>query len=176
MGRDRGISNIVCFGCCSSLLDLTRVYFLFRIAHVEKSIDIWHKLLRIRTLVVDPKDEPTIHIKFASLCRKNGRPNLALRTLVELSGADLGSFDKKNIPLANPLVSYAIMKHTLQMGDFDTARHQLRAILNSFHSSYRNHPENPELSRLLAKAHINSGDLYKVAILKFGKEVGPSCR
>ena len=162
------------FDCCSTLLNLNSIFFLSRITHVEKSIDIWHKLLRIRALVVDPKNEPTIYIKFASLCRKNGRPNLALRTLVELSGADLGSFDKKNIPLTNPLVSYAIMKHTLQMGDFDAARYQLRAILNSFHSSYRNHPENPELSRLLAKAHIDSGDLYKIAILKFGKEVG-SC-
>jgi FKBP12-rapamycin complex-associated protein len=144
---------------------------VYRILHVEKSVDIWHKLLRVRALVVDPKDEPKIYIKFASLCRKNGRPNLALRTLVELSGADLGSFDKKNIPLINPIVSYAIMKHTLQMGDFDTARHQLRSILSSFHSSYRNHPENPELSRLLAKAHIDSGDLFKIAIVRFGKEV-----
>lgn len=141
------------------------------ILYVEKSVDVWYKFLRIRALVIDPKDEPQIYVKFASLCRKNGRPNLALRTLLELSGADLGSFDKKNIPLTNPSVSYAIMKHTLQMGDFDAARHQLHSIIDSFNSSYCNHPEDSELSRLLAKAQIHSGDLYKIAINKFGKEV-----
>ena len=147
-------------------------FLFFSISYVEKSVEIWHKLLRVRALVVNPKEEPNIYIKFASLCRKSGRPNLALRTLVELSGVDLGSFDKRNVPLINPSVSYAIMKHTLQMGDFETARHQLRSILTSLHSSYRNNSNNPDLSRLLAKAHMDSGDLYKIAIIKFGKEVG----
>jgi hypothetical protein len=144
---------------------------MISISYVEKSVDTWHKLLRIRTLVIDPKDEPHLYVKFADLCRNNGRSNLALRTLMELAGADLSSFDKKNIPATTPLVSYAIMKHTIQMGDFATARYQLRMVLSSLRSSYENHPEDPQVCRLMAKLHIHSGDLYQIGVIKSGRKV-----
>lgn len=55
---------------------------------VEKSVDVWQSLLSVRTLVVPVQDNVDVWLKFAALCRKDDRPDLAYRTLVQLLGFD----------------------------------------------------------------------------------------
>ena len=39
----------------------------------QHSVEDWSKLLRVHTLVLDPTEDTLPWIKYAALCRKNGR-------------------------------------------------------------------------------------------------------
>ena len=41
-------------------------------------------MLQVRTLVLNPEDDPAMWIKFANLCRKNDRMALAEKTINSL--------------------------------------------------------------------------------------------
>lgn len=56
------------------LLSATYSYFL----------QVWQVLLAVRALVLPPTEDIETWIKFASLCRKNGRISQAKSTLVKL--------------------------------------------------------------------------------------------
>lgn len=56
------------------LLSATYSYFL----------QVWQALLAVRALVLPPTEDIETWIKFASLCRKNGRISQARSTLVKL--------------------------------------------------------------------------------------------
>lgn len=51
----------------------------------EPDVEVWHRILQLRTLVMRPEEEPTLWIKFAHLCRENGRMGLAEKTVISLT-------------------------------------------------------------------------------------------
>jgi serine/threonine-protein kinase mTOR len=55
-----------------------------RILGCQSEVDIWQRILRVRSLVLEPEDNSQILIKFANLCRKNGRMVLAEKTINSL--------------------------------------------------------------------------------------------
>lgn len=52
-----------------------------RIKGCIKTVDVWQRILKVRSLVVSPKEDMEIWIKFANLCRKGGRLSLSYKTL-----------------------------------------------------------------------------------------------
>jgi serine/threonine-protein kinase mTOR len=44
-------------------------------------VEVWQRILQVRTLVLSPDDDPVMWIKFANLCRKNDRIALAEKTI-----------------------------------------------------------------------------------------------
>lgn len=83
---------------------------------MEKNLEDWQRIIQVRSLVVSPEEEYHTSLKFASLCRKNGRQNLALRTLVRLLEADTDGGDPCNLPLNRPHVTMAYLKHLWKEG------------------------------------------------------------
>nr|KAJ3421473.1 phosphatidylinositol kinase- protein kinase tor1 [Polyrhizophydium stewartii] len=66
--------------------------WMSRIKGCQRNVDVWQRILRVRALVVAPKEDVDIWIKFANLCRKSGRMNLsqkALSTLLTEQSKDL---------------------------------------------------------------------------------------
>ncbi|KAJ1558413.1 phosphatidylinositol kinase- protein kinase tor1, partial [Cladochytrium tenue] len=82
-----------------------------RLNGCQRNVDMWQRILRVRALVVPPKEDIGTWIKFANLCRKSNRPGLSFRTLSGLlttESRDLDVLDMKNNP---PQVVYACLKH-----------------------------------------------------------------
>jgi serine/threonine-protein kinase mTOR len=47
-------------------------------------VEVWQRILQVRTLVLNPEDDPAMWIKFANLCRKNDHMVLAEKTINSL--------------------------------------------------------------------------------------------
>ncbi|KAJ3235923.1 phosphatidylinositol kinase- protein kinase tor1 [Chytriomyces hyalinus] len=83
-----------------------------RLKGCELSVDVWQRILRVRSLALDPKDEVEVWIRFANLCRKQGNFTLAHQTLNKLLTVPrpeaFGELELINNP---PNVVYACLKH-----------------------------------------------------------------
>ncbi|KAK9450365.1 armadillo-type protein [Limtongia smithiae] len=55
-----------------------------RLLGCQRNVDIWQRMLKVRALVVKPRQDMDMWIKFANLCRKSGRLGLADKSLKAL--------------------------------------------------------------------------------------------
>lgn len=83
-----------------------------RLLGCQRNVDIWQRMLKVRALVIKPKQDMEMWIKFANLCRKSGRFNLAEKSLNNL--LEGGSSD--NPTRAPPQVVYAQLKYMWAKG------------------------------------------------------------
>lgn len=81
-----------------------------RINGVQKNVDIWSNFLQVRSLVLSPKEQSDISIKFANLCRKSGRLALCNSILNDLMDP-IDSIDQTQKAIAPPTVIYAKIKY-----------------------------------------------------------------
>lgn len=58
----------------------------FRLKGCEQDVEIWQRVLSVRSLVLTPSQDKDMWIKFANLCRKSDRLGLAEKTLNSLLG------------------------------------------------------------------------------------------
>jgi hypothetical protein len=65
-------------------LDLLSLFF--RLKGCEQDVEIWQRVLSVRSLVLTPTQDKEMWIKFANLCRKQDRLGLAEKTLNSLLG------------------------------------------------------------------------------------------
>ncbi len=65
-----------------------------RIKGCQRNVEVWQRLLRVRALVVSPKEDSEIWIKFSNLCRKSGRISLSYKTLSVLLNEPNSDFMK----------------------------------------------------------------------------------
>ncbi|KAL2759917.1 hypothetical protein ACRALDRAFT_1038929 [Sodiomyces alcalophilus JCM 7366] len=95
-----------------------------RLMGCQRNVEVWHRMLRLRALVMSPGENMHMWIKFANLCRKSGRMGLAEKSLKLLVGTDSslvstipywnerpGQFTAslpRNIP---PQIMYAVLKY-----------------------------------------------------------------
>lgn len=86
-----------------------------RLLGCQKNVDVWQRVLRVRSLVVKPKQDMQIWIKFANLCRKSGRMGLAQKALNSLL-EEGGDPDHPNTARAPPPVVYAQLKYLWASG------------------------------------------------------------
>ncbi|OXA52223.1 Serine/threonine-protein kinase mTOR [Folsomia candida] len=92
-------------------------------------IEDWQKILQTRSVVLSKHDDIRTYLKFASLCRKNGRLKLSEKTLVSLLGQEPDS--RKVLPTTYPQVTYAFTKHLWASGDKTTAFWQLQNFVKN---------------------------------------------
>lgn len=104
---------------------------------------MWQRILQVRTLVLNPEDDPDMWIKFANLCRKSDRMALAEKTIRSLLSprvrrvldcllhlSDLREkhghgYDMHHIK-APPNVVYAQLKYMWACGNYDESLQFLR--------------------------------------------------
>src|ERR1700721_1975941 len=55
-----------------------------RLQGCQPEVDVWQRILQVRTLVLNPEDDPVVWIKFANLCRKSERMILSEKTINSL--------------------------------------------------------------------------------------------
>ncbi|CAR66402.1 DEHA2F23452p [Debaryomyces hansenii CBS767] len=83
-----------------------------RLLGCQRNVDIWQRMLKVRALVIKPKQDMDMWIKFANLCRKSGRLNLAEKSLNYL----LEEGSPENPSRAPPQVVYAQLKYMWAKG------------------------------------------------------------
>ena len=94
-----------------------------RIFGVQKNVDVWQRILKVRSLVVAPKQDMDVWIKYANLCRKAGRLLMAQKALNSL----LEDGGEINTARAPPPVVYAQLKFMWATGN---QREALRYLIN----------------------------------------------
>ncbi|KJK91638.1 Phosphatidylinositol 3-kinase [Metarhizium anisopliae BRIP 53284] len=109
-----------------------------RLQGCQRNVEVWHRMLRLRALVISPAENMRMWIKFANLCRKSGRMGLAEKSLKQLIGSDApletmipywpdnrsdrsGSTPPRNIPAQ---VTYAMLKYEWELGQQPAGRRQ----------------------------------------------------
>lgn len=61
---------------------------ILRLQGCQRDVEVWQRILQVRTLVLKPEDAPQMWIKFANLCRKSDRMVLAEKTIEFLLSGD----------------------------------------------------------------------------------------
>lgn len=101
-----------------------------RLLGCQRNVEVWQRMLRLRGLVISPKENMAMSIKFANLCRKSGRMGLAemeLKTLIGseesldmmLPVSETGEYRRNGwLPLKNipAHVNYAVLKYQWAAG------------------------------------------------------------
>ena len=111
-----------------------------RLLGCQRNVEVWQRMLKLRALVISPKENMPMSIKFANLCRKSGRMGLAEKHLKLLVGSEesldfllpdteTGEYGRnqrafiKNIP---PHVNYAVLKYHWAAGKQGSALEALK--------------------------------------------------
>jgi serine/threonine-protein kinase mTOR len=92
---------------------------------VQRNVDVWQRLLKVRALVITPQENMEMWIKFANLCRKSNRMGLAEKTLNSLLGGDDDSHNRFTTA-TSPAVVYAWLKFSWARGEKPEALSQLQ--------------------------------------------------
>lgn len=88
-----------------------RTIWMKRLEGCELDVEVWQRILSVRSIVLTPADDMDTWIKFANLCRKSGRMVLAEKTLNSLLGPDAHqAMDAPLAPKAPPAVIYSHLK------------------------------------------------------------------
>ena len=90
--------------------DSLRRIWAQRIAGCQREVEIWQPLLVVRSLVLDPSEDPDSFIDFANLARRQGRFGLARKALNAL--LDLTDTEDSHLLSLNgmPRAAYAYCK------------------------------------------------------------------
>ncbi|KAL3538768.1 hypothetical protein ACH5RR_002134 [Cinchona calisaya] len=88
-----------------------------RIEGAKRNVEVWQALLAVRALVLPPTEDSETWIKFASLCRKNGRISQAKSTLTKLLQFDPETTPETVRVHGPPQVVLAYLKYQWSLGE-----------------------------------------------------------
>ncbi|BGP07821.1 phosphatidylinositol kinase-related protein kinase tor1 [Rhodotorula toruloides] len=157
-----------------------------RLKGCKRDVDVWQRILKVRALVVTPRENTEMWVKFANLCRKSGRLGLAEKTLNSLLGDDQATMGGPAMS-GPPQVIYAHLKYQWATG----AREETLAFLRDFTAKLSTdlgiHPDGEqtanaevvnsgrkaEYTRLLARCHYKLGEWQSAMQEDWGSEIIP---
>ncbi|XP_054777757.1 serine/threonine-protein kinase TOR isoform X2 [Prosopis cineraria] len=96
---------------------LIRNMWTQRIQGAKRNVEVWQALLVVRALVLPPSEDIETWLKFASLCRKNGRISQARSTLVKLLQYDPETSPENVRYHGPPQVMLAYLKYQYSLGE-----------------------------------------------------------
>ncbi|BGP55274.1 hypothetical protein JCM8202_000651 [Rhodotorula sphaerocarpa] len=158
-----------------------------RLKGCKRDVDVWQRILKVRALVVTPRENTEMWVKFANLCRKSGRLGLAEKTLSSLLGDEHAASMGGPAMSGPPQVIYAHLKYQWATG----AREETLAFLRDFTAKLSAdlgiHPEGEmaanaevvnsgrkaEYTRLLARCHYKLGEWQGAMQEDWGSDIIP---
>ncbi|ORZ30937.1 armadillo-type protein [Catenaria anguillulae PL171] len=117
--------------------EMIRLTWKNRLLGTQRSVEVWDRMLKVRSVVLSPREDTEMWIKFSSLCRKSGRFGLSHKTLVNLLGFDP---QQTNLLQGPPPVVYAYLKHMWEAGETNTALHLLQVFTQQLSETVSIHP------------------------------------
>ena len=82
-----------------------------RLKGCQRNVEVWQRMLKVRALVISPKQNIDMWIKFANLCRKSGRISLAEKSLESLYKSNVKSNSDLIASTGVPEILYAQLKY-----------------------------------------------------------------
>jgi FKBP12-rapamycin complex-associated protein len=70
-----------------------------RLEGCQRDVEVWQRVLQVRSLVLTPHEDMDTWIHFADLCRTSDRLNLAEKTLTSLVGSSYSALDPEVGPI-----------------------------------------------------------------------------
>lgn len=153
-----------------------RSTWMKRLKGCQPEVEVWQRILSVRSIVLTPADDTETWIKFANLCRKSGRMVLAEKTLNSLLGPERTNADPRSPigPRAPPPVIYAHLKFmwasgarieslsylqefTLNLAE-DLGVHTVDEHGNLVTQDWQSSPHLGEFARLLARCFFKQGE------------------
>lgn len=64
-----------------------------RLEGCQRDVEVWQRILQVRSLVLSPHEDMDTWIHFSDLCRDSDRLNLAEKTLTSLVGNSYNAMD-----------------------------------------------------------------------------------
>ena len=111
-----------------------------RLKGCQRNVEVWQRMLKVRALVITPKENIDMWIKFANLCRKSGRIGLAEKSLDLLQRVNVDP--GQNLLLGSsgvPEVLYAQLKYQWTTGRKPDSLHRLREFTTELSSQLNAH-------------------------------------
>ncbi|KAJ6525906.1 phosphatidylinositol 3-kinase [Mycena vulgaris] len=152
-----------------------RTTWMKRLQGCQPDVDVWQRILQVRTMVISPEDDPVPFIKFANLCRKSDRMTLAEKTINSLLSPDrLQRLHEYHHTKAPPNVVYAQLKYMWSRGAREESLAELRQfavrlagdlkVESSDDAQLAGPPEHrfTQLSKLLARCYFKQGEWQAV--------------
>jgi FKBP12-rapamycin complex-associated protein len=99
-----------------------------RLNGCQRNVEVWQRVLKIRALVIPPKEDKEIWITFGNLCRKSSRMGLASKTLSNLLERQVSDFSSPELLRNDPHVVYACLKHLWASGNQQKAFDQMKTF------------------------------------------------
>ncbi|KAF8468992.1 armadillo-type protein [Kalaharituber pfeilii] len=149
-----------------------------RLKGCQRNVEVWQRMLKVRALVISPKENMEMWIKFANLCRKSGRIGLAEKSLNSLLDSDtnMSSFSTSMRDMrAPPQVMYAHLKYMWATGDQQKALAHLINFTSKMSADLpgqypaegpnqrQSQAAREEYTRLLARCYLKQGE-WQVAL------------
>lgn len=163
-----------------------RKTWMKRLKGCQRNVDIWQRMLKVRALVVKPKQDMDMWIRFANLCRKSNRMGLAEKSLNSLLEED--DPEHPNSSRAPPQVVYAQLKYMWASGNNKEALKSLVEFTNrmsqdlNLGENIMSEPlpsERPGISKeietytkLLARCYLKQGE-WQIAMKPNWKQENP---
>ncbi|KAF8892145.1 phosphatidylinositol 3-kinase [Infundibulicybe gibba] len=151
-----------------------RKTWMKRLQGCQPDVEVWQRILQVRTLVLTPEGDPIMWIKFANLCRKSDRMVLAEKTINSLLSPEKARASHEHMK-APPNVVYAQLKYMWATGAKEDSlkfiRHFSASLSRDLQSEPNDHTQRSgvsqqklaELSKLLARCYFKQGD-WQVAL------------
>ena len=138
----------------------------------QPNVEVWLRILKVRALIMTPQTDPSIWIRFVSMCRKSGRPHLAHKILRQLIGKDNSDDSPLNLnqlivktqgrtPLISPKVVYAYLKY---MWECETDKMGALKMMKLYTKHLKEQPDSIENSELLARCYYKASKWEKQLI------------
>ncbi|KIJ50878.1 hypothetical protein M422DRAFT_244825 [Sphaerobolus stellatus SS14] len=126
-----------------------------RLLGCQQDINIWQRILKVRSLAVKPSDDIETTVRFANMCRKAGRLTLALRAMETLVQSEAEGRSK-----APPEIVYAQVKLIWANGEHVKALMSLRRFIHELcqNPGSNDQVDNQTKTRILAKSYLRHGD------------------
>ncbi|CAG8540856.1 14593_t:CDS:10, partial [Acaulospora colombiana] len=134
-----------------------RKTWMKRLKGCQRSVEVWQQILKVRALVISPKENMEMWIKFANLCRKSDRLDLAKKTLKQLLVGDQKQVvHPSTLFRAAPQVVYAYLKWLWASGVREGALESLREFTTGIVNDRVGN------TGLLARCFLKKGEWQKV--------------
>jgi FKBP12-rapamycin complex-associated protein len=129
-----------------------------RLQGCQRNMEDWQRILQVRSLVLSQQEDIQSWIKFASICRKNGKLGVSERTLVSLLTSDPDcNIDTDPLSVKFPQVTLAYMKHKWYAEKrIDAFNCLSRFVYLLQNEGFSLHPST-ETNKLLAKCYLKLG-------------------
>ena len=100
-----------------------------RIYGCRQDVSVWHRMLKLRSLVLPPIECCDVQIKFSELCHNTGWPAMAHQAVIDLLGGDPAK-GQKIARDTHPFIKYAYIKYLFRSGETDSALDQLHGLVS----------------------------------------------